>query len=121
MSVTPNTNSKYSGVEKPTHLTHAKKSLISRACSSPSIVSLYQEPFIEPSNTVADNILGTQNPPGINSEYSNLPMYNQQAQTVYHNQVYKQDDIIQYVPYQTAKTQLVQKVSQVVNSKYIGI
>ena len=35
-------------------------------------------------------------------------------------QVYKQDDIIQYVPYQTAKTQSVQKVSQVVNSKYIG-
>merc|ERR1712133_240426 len=76
MSVTPNTNSKYSGVEKPTHLTHAKKSLISRACSSPSIVSLYQEPFIGPSDTLADNILGTQNPPGNNSEISNKPVIN---------------------------------------------
>ena len=36
-------------------------------------------------------------------------------------QVHKQEDIIQYIPYQKAKTQSVQKVSQVVNSKYIRI
>ena len=95
MSVTPNTNSKYSGVEKPTHLTHAKKSLISRACSSPSIVSLYQEPFIEPSDTVADNILGTQNPPGNNSEISNKPVINQPTKIVYNNHVSKQDNVPQ--------------------------
>ena len=95
MSVTPTTNANHSAISKITHVTNAKKSFIQRACSSPSIVSLYQEPFKEPSGIIADNISCTQNPPGINSESLDLPGSSQPKHSVYQNHMLNDDTLRQ--------------------------
>ena len=95
MSVAPTTNANHSGINKTTHVTNAKKSFIQRACSSPSIVSLYQEPFKEPSGIIADNISGTQNPPGIHSESLDLHGSSQPMHSVNQNLMSKEGNLSQ--------------------------
>ena len=57
MSVAP--GARHSAVHRAMQSSNDKKSFLQRACSSPSIVSLYQEPFKEPDTIIAD-----YNPPG---------------------------------------------------------
>ena len=57
MSVAP--GARHSAVHRAMQSSNDKKSFLQRACSSPSIVSLYQEPFKEPGTIIAD-----YNPPG---------------------------------------------------------
>ena len=68
MSVAPATNPRHSAITKAIQSSNDKKSFIQRACSSPSIISLYQEPFIEPPVIKLDNSKCTENPHGIISE-----------------------------------------------------
>ena len=77
MSVAPATNPRHSAITKAIQSSNDKKSFIQRACSSPSIISLYQEPFIEPPNNNVDNSKCTKNSPGIISE--NAPIINKNS------------------------------------------
>ena len=72
MSANPAMNSRHSSIAKTVQSSippKGRKSLIQRACSSPSIISLYQESFIEPGSN-ADNSICTEKPPGIVSKKS---------------------------------------------------
>jgi hypothetical protein len=66
---------------------NVRKSFIQRACSSPSIISLYQEPFIEP-GTNADNSTSSINSPGNISKESPPVKHQAHKTTLQYNSNY---------------------------------
>ena len=77
MYVAPVANVRHSAISKEIQSSNDKKSFIQRACSSPSIISLYQEPFIEPPVIKFDNSICTESPNGIIPE--NLHITNKRS------------------------------------------